>query len=426
MMNEKKERQIMAQKKEKSKRKPYRVYRPPCGKDPTTGETLYRSTWRVEYRWNRMAKRFDGFDDERTAEYFARELQGIVECKKLGHTPGPAQKKWFKNQPLKVRERLADMGLFSKPEVVDSKPIADLLRDFSPILRENGATKKQADLNRNRLKHIIDGAKIESWQQFNKKTVLAFLMDLHDKGMSKQTYKFYVGIAKRFGTWLQEELGLSEMPVKGLKAMKIVRDRDQKHPRRALTKDEAQRLLHAAKEGPERFGLSGHDRYMLYKLAMQTGLRRNELRALKVSSFKLKALQVEVPGKTTKSGHNATQPLRADTAKEIARYLVGKSWNEPIWTITDKSAVMMQQDCEAAKIKYETDDGFADFHALRHTFGTFLALAGVHPKRAQKLMRHSDIRLTMGYYTHLTGEEHKAVESLPDLDEKKRATGTDD
>ena len=60
-----------------------------------------------------------------------------------------------------------------------------------------------------------------------------------------------------------------------------------------------------------------------------------------------------------------------------------------------------------------------------------LAVAGVHPKTAQQLMRHSDINLTMSRYTHvLRGQERSAIESLPDLDklpisQKQAKTGTD-
>jgi integrase len=36
----------------------------------------------------------------------------------------------------------------------------------------------------------------------------------------------------------------------------------------------------------------------------------------------------------------------------------------------------------------------ATFHALRHTFGTAPSRAGVTPRTAMELMRHSDIRLT--------------------------------
>src|SRR5690606_33012253 len=51
-----------------------------------------------------------------------------------------------------------------------------------------------------------------------------------------------------------------------------------------------------------------------------------------------------------------------------------------------------------------------DFHALRHTCGAWLAIAGVHPKIIQAVMRHSTISLTLDTYGHLMpGAERDAV-----------------
>ena len=84
--------------------------------------------------------------------------------------------------------------------------------------------------------------------------------------------------------------------------------------------------------------------------------------------------------------------------------------------IPHESGQMLKADLEAAGIEYETDEGFADFHSLRHTFITNLALAGVHPAVAQKLARHSSIELTMKYYTHvLHTSEVNAIDALHDL-----------
>lgn len=64
---------------------------------------------------------------------------------------------------------------------------------------------------------------------------------------------------------------------------------------------------------------------------------------------------------------------------------------------------------------YCNHDGlYADFHSLRHRFITGLARAGVSPKMAQTLARHSDIRLTLGVYTHVElPDQTAAIESLP-------------
>jgi hypothetical protein len=76
----------------------------------------------------------------------------------------------------------------------------------------------------------------------------------------------------------------------------------------------------------------------------------------------------------------------------------------------------------------------ADFHALRHSFITRLVKAGVKPKDAQTLARHSTITLTKDRYTHVgLHDTAAAVESLPGIPGTDpgselavlRATGTD-
>jgi len=68
---------------------------------------------------------------------------------------------------------------------------------------------------------------------------------------------------------------------------------------------------------------------------------------------------------------------------------------------------------------------------LRYTFGTSLAKAGVAPRVAMELMRHTDMKLTMNLYTDpRLLDTAGAVASLPALDEGQDAaavrTGTDD
>lgn len=66
-----------------------------------------------------------------------------------------------------------------------------------------------------------------------------------------------------------------------------------------------------------------------------------------------------------------------------------------------------------------------------HSYQFLRMTAGIHPKTAQQLMRHSDINLTMSRYTHvLRGQEASAINSLPDIEnypniENQKATGTD-
>jgi integrase len=81
------------------------------------------------------------------------------------------------------------------------------------------------------------------------------------------------------------------------------------------------------------------------------------------------------------------------------------------YTVVTKSTSFSGRDC--------------DFHSLRHTFVTNLALAGVHPVVAQKLARHYNIQLTMKYYTHvLHKSEVEAINALQNLIAKQNTKKT--
>ncbi len=70
---------------------------------------------------------------------------------------------------------------------------------------------------------------------------------------------------------------------------------------------------------------------------------------------------------------------------------------------------------QSKRLCYQDERGrYFDFHALRSQFVSSLARAGVHPKLAQQLARHSTINLTMGSYTHLdTADLAGALQALP-------------
>ena len=104
----------------------------------------------------------------------------------------------------------------------------------------------------------------------------------------------------------------------------------------------------------------------------------------------------------------------------------------PAFNMPNKGRVIevFKADLKAAAIPYMDEAGrYAGFHVLRHTCGSWLAAAGVHPKIIQRIMRHSTITLTMDRYTHaFKSDGIEAVAKLPDLscpgDHAALATGT--
>jgi hypothetical protein len=71
-----------------------------------------------------------------------------------------------------------------------------------------------------------------------------------------------------------------------------------------------------------------------------------------------------------------------------------------------------------------------DFHCLRHTYITMLVKSGANVKVCQELARHSDPKLTMNLYTHLTVHDISRgldglAHILPTNGVSKGLTGTD-
>jgi len=82
-----------------------------------------------------------------------------------------------------------------------------------------------------------------------------------------------------------------------------------------------------------------------------------------------------------------------------------------------RASEMVAEDLAAAEIPvYDESGRVVDFHALRTTFGTNLARGGVALQLAQRLMRHSDPKLTSSVYTVLSrDDERAAIAVLPEV-----------
>jgi integrase len=162
---------------------------------------------------------------------------------------------------------------------------------------------------------------------------------------------------------------------------------------------------------------------MFYLLAVSTGLRRKELASLTVGNLHLDVIPspyVELSGRDTKNGRGAHLPLRPDVVAELRCYLADLGDDLPLDRPLFKrppTIRVFDADCQAAGIdKTDARGRVVDIYALRTTFCTHVAVAGVHPRVAQQAMRHSRMELTNQYYTDpILLDVAGAVNSLPDF-----------
>ncbi len=235
---------------------------------------------------------------------------------------------------------------------------------------------------------------------------------------------------------------------------------DRRHDWRALAHDELMRLIDAAETGPPVQGLTGPDRAMLYMIAAWTGFRKGELGSLTPRSFQMETETKTVTIEAAYSKHRRkdVQILHSDLVGRLKKWLglrkpgpdeilfpishrtcgVERATSKMIrfdlyaartfWIAEAKTDEEQNDRLRADYLNYRDEKGdFADFHCLRHTFVTNLCRANVSPKTAQSLARHSDIKLTLGLYTHVDQDEQiAAINALPSLEPKQEETDEDD
>jgi integrase len=187
-------------------------------------------------------------------------------------------------------------------------------------------------------------------------------------------------------------------------------DRGIKREVRCFTADEVRRILEAANE-PWR---------TMFAIAALLGLRAGEVLGLRTEDIDLPARILKITqtawygqiqtAKTKESENTLPIPdalcelLRPHLSKpgllfvnKVGRpYTAEKVVQNRLWPILD-----------ALKIQR------AGFHAFRHAHTSLLLEGGASPKVAQRQLRHSDARITLGIYAHLVEDAHReAVEKL--------------
>lgn len=237
--------------------------------------------------------------------------------------------------------------------------------------------------------------------------------------MGARTKNHYLEALRAFCHWCIQRNRLATNPMTHVE--KVDQTVDVRRARRALSEEELLGLLKAV---PERHALA-------YRVILATGLRRDELRQLRWGDLHLESVTpfLKLRARTTKSKRADSLPIRSDLAA-LLRGARGEA--DDADPVVPNVPTMEQHKgyLAAAEIPFLDGEGRrADFHALRHTFGTLLSKAGVSPRMAMELMRHTQIGLTMKHYTDprifdLVGAVEKLPKLSPDGAELAKATGT--
>jgi len=317
---------------------------------------------------------------------------------------------------LRVAQKYEDDARLRRAGIIDptierivkseSQLLENHLRAYEVELESRQNTPHYIDNTCGYIRRIAEACGFETIGDLDAPAVAAYVNELKRKGRSNRTVNAYVSAIKSFSKWLcrNERLRRDVMVTLRILNTKV----DRRHPRRALSDEEATRLL-ATKSIPL-------ERRVIYAVAMGTGLRLSELRSLKVRAFHLDgdAPCVEVEAAFSKHRRQDVQPIPVELAATLRRHLEGRAPEEPALRFTYTPIREMKKDLKKAGIPYKNDAGeFVDFHALRHTYITNLERAGVHLEVARVLARHSSAALTSAYTHTVPTDLNDAVNRLP-------------
>jgi len=337
-----------------------------------------------------------------------------------------------------------------------ARTIEEHLTDFIPRL-ETRYTGAKANVNVVGQLSYIRGfagfAELETIGDINADSMNRYIVHLADAGKSARTIGAMIGACKHFTSWLRKHGKLRSDPLETID--KPDPDSDRRLNRRMLLPTEWQWLIKATLKAGDRYEMTATERCLVYRVAIQTGLRVGELRSLKRGSFNLddKTPYVKADSGTTKNRQTAYQYIDVDLASDLKGLLATKLPSATVFDLpTKEAAKMLQADLNDARtmwlseanknpterakreesyfLKPTNEAGDAlDFHSLRHTCGAWLAIRGTQPKVIQSVMRHSTITLTMDTYGHLLeGAQAAAITHAADLTSVPnilKATGTE-
>jgi integrase len=376
---------------------------------------------------------------------------------------------------LKEEERTRS-GVVTSSEVAAVKWARVLLtqhiEDYKAHLKSRDVHPNTVKTRGYYLNAVLTECHFRRFAEVSRSKVERWLLDqVRNEGMGLRSHNAYVVACIAFGNWAVRQGRLLANPFAGLRKQNEQVDR--RRPRRALTQEELVRLFESAtnrplqealycpvrtgKKGKSRIPDKPHDldpatidslqwlgrvRSMAYKTMAYTGLRLGECLSLTLGEVHLTSdtPYLELQAEHEKSRRGAQLPLPMFFVEDMRQYIHerrkrlvgdGKAFrgmleNVPLFDLPKVMGKVFDRDLVYAGLatKVENKDGrkrvlkkndrgeSVDIHCLRHTFITNLALSGASMIETAKAARHTDPKITLKVYSHVSLSELSAAVSM--------------
>ena len=338
-------------------------------------------------------------------------------------------------------------GLIDPYQAHYDRPVADHLADHLADYLADVAGRATADHARETkrlLADAISGRKAtaravaitpagwHSIKDISKDTLAVYCQRLAAGAVTKNRTVTHLSM---FCNWLVGRDRLPHNPVTGPGRLRFSRQpTDQTHKRRALTDDEYRLLLDAAERQPladalqprggrprsdgtpaqrrvtaatltpetvAELRLRGRGRRLMYRVALETALRRGELSRVRV--YHLTTTGVVLPSELTKNRKDANIPLHPELMLALRQWVTdsGRRPGDALLDVPTAANLskLHRRILRVAGVTYRDDASrHVSFHALRATANRVLIEAGLDERDRKRTMRHKSIKTTDDFY----------------------------
>jgi integrase len=386
------------------------------------GHYVPSKDWYLEWRdAHGYVRRMAALADKRASTEIGRRIEQLVNCQIAGIEPSPDLLRWVADRPPWLRVKLERFDLIPKSKCTTRGQLRELLNQWLASLEARGRTQGHIAECRLCVTRILEGIGAERLSDLDAGAVERWLAARRNNPKAHcgaRTANKHLRRIKTWLAWCVTNGRADTNPVAHLAG--VSEGADRRLVRRALTVAEVRRLLQTTATQPARWGISGPDRALLYRFAVETGLRAGAIRSLTADDFDLKARPptVTVSAVSSKSRREQVVVLRRGIAPTLRQHCANVAIG-PVFAMPARSnlARMLREDLAAARIPVRDRRGrVVDFHALRMTLSTALMQAGVHPDVQRAILGHTSAVVTLDRYTDTTVQDQaRGLARLPDF-----------
>ena len=236
-------------------------------------------------------------------------------------------------------------------------------------------------------------------------------------GVKDSTITTYRSKLNTFFEWLLARQHIEKNPLDGTPRIKPKYD-----DIKSLRNDQIQKIRAAVESHSLNLIQLKRDKAILYTL-IACGLRKRELISLRVTDVNFERKTLTVRGENSKSTFTRVIPLNKHALLGLEDYIQER--NRQRRYTTPALFVALNHDAGLTEhgLKHWVDrmrelSGVKfHLHQFRHTFAHNLAVKGVSAIQLQKLLGHTDLRMTQAYVRSLSAEDLRPVVDSLNIDD---------